>query len=689
MHGFFTVGQIISPLIHLPSTNGFEKLAQLSKIVSTSLLFIVLLTSCSSQAPQKKATKQPVTAKAQPQESLTAEQTVALAQGIMANGANDEIINESIRILSSASQLHFQEKNYNKAAWLAEQTLQLVSNSANEGNTETSQQPLPSTELVQLMLIKAKSYQALNYTELSYEELEIILSFSKQHDLTLTFDFHQLRSEILQTKNRVIASLQARLYALSLDTQQNIDSIEEENLLLWQDITALSPWQVELLSKRTAPNLVGWLQLNQYANKFGGNAKQLSRYLTHWQRQYQNHPANSIAIQLLQQKLTQKEIESIAVLLPLTGRQKNAAIAIQQGILAGLEQDIHKNNTEKNIQFFDSNIVDWQNLPTKFTEQNIDFVIGPLLKANIDKYLQLSLTSTVDAQPEEGDTNEIDREVNNIPAKYLPTLFLNFPNQQKLTVNQTAFSMRPEDEAIQAAATLSQVGFEQAIVLSHQDKVSQRIALAFVKEWQEKTNQELEVVYFEQGKSMQDNLKESLDVKESQSRINELQSRLKQTIKAQTRNRRDIDMIYVVGSAQQTRLVKPYIDVNISPFSALIPIYASSRSHSILNDVSSANDLQGLTFTEIPWLLKSAQQNKSLAKLSAQLWPRRQDSLSRIFAMGFDSYNLIDKVSLMQQAPYIRYFGQTGVLQLNNNILSRSFIWGRYQTKGVSQVTLH
>jgi len=683
MHGFFIVGQTISFAIRLLSSTRFIKLTKLFKTVSLCIALILLETSCSSQPTQKKITKKVVVSEDISSQILDAEHTVLLAQEMMTDDVNAEKINKSIKQLTSASRLYLQEKNYSKAIWLAEQTLQLNSKSSFENNNQQNQ---TYAQAIQLMLIKAKSYQALNYNDSSYQELEAISFFAKQHSLPLSFAYYRLKSTVLQAKNRAIASLQASLYALSLTAQQSDYPIESEVLLLWQKIKMLSPWQIELLTKRKAPGLDGWLQLNQYANQFGSSPQQFSRYITQWQRQYPNHLASNIALQLLQQNLTQTTIENIAIILPLTGKQNNAGLAVQQGILAAFEQENGQLSSEKTLYFVDSNTVDWQTLPAQFTEQRIDFVIGPLLKSHLSDYLKLNLTSV--ASNQQAIISGTDKALINEAVVNLPSLLLNLPNQLPLTGNQVAFSMLPEDEAKQAAASLSQVGFKQAIVLSHQDKVSKRIALAFVEQWQEKTDQLLEVVYFEQGKAMQNNLKASLDVNVSQSRIDELQNRLRQTIKAQTRNRRDVDMVYVVGNAEQTRLVKPYIDVNISPFSSLIPIYASSRSHSIKNDASSTNDLQGLTFTEMPWLLESTNQNKNLAKLSAKLWPKRHDSLSRIFAMGFDSYNLINKIGLMQQAPYIRHFGQTGVLQLNNNILTRSLIWGRYQQEGVSQIAL-
>ena len=252
-----------------------------------------------------------------------------------------------------------------------------------------------------------------------------------------------------------------------------------------------------------------------------------------------------------------------------------------------------------------------------------------------------------------------------------------------------ALSMRPEDEAQQAASVLSQKQFKHPVVLSHQDNVSLRIAKAFVQKWHSLTGESPDIVNFEQGKKMQEILKQTLSVDESQNRINALRSRLRQAIKTEARSRRDIDMIYIVGNPQQTRLLKPYIDVNISPFADIIPVFSSSRSHSINTDQSTINDLRGLTFTQMPWLLSSSQQNKKLANTSKQLWPKRSDSLQRIFAMGYDSLHLLAKLPQMQQHHFIRYYGQTGILKLGqDNIITRSLLWGTYKRNKVAEIAM-
>jgi outer membrane PBP1 activator LpoA protein len=255
--------------------------------------------------------------------------------------------------------------------------------------------------------------------------------------------------------------------------------------------------------------------------------------------------------------------------------------------------------------------------------------------------------------------------------------------------NHVALSMRREDEAIQAATTLSKQNFKHPIVFSLGDNISKRVAKSFAQQWYMTTNKKPEIVYFDKNADMQKLLKDSLDVNESQKRIKGIEVRLRQNIKTESRNRRDIDMIYLVASPTATRLLKPYIDVNISTYASLIPIFASSLSHSGKVDASERKDLSGLTFTEMPWLLSSKGQDKALALISHKLWPERSDSLQRIFAMGFDSINLVKKIPTMKNAPYVRHFGQTGVLKLDaRNILTRSLLWGKYDQGEVQEIVM-
>ncbi len=621
----------------------FSKIKYPLKLSLSFISVMLFLTSCASKAPQKpikKTVESTITQIDIEPKVLTAEQVLSEIENLPASAT----LAQPIALLIKSTELYLQDKNYTKALWLANYTTPLVKND--------------HAYLYQLGLIKASSLLALNYNKLAYQQLKKIETLSLKTPLTLKY--YQLLSEIYQKQDRSVAKLNADLYAFSVNKKASSEDVSS----LWQGIQELSLWQLKQLADQKPPYIKGWLQLAKFAHQFGHNQPQLNRYLQQWQRQYSTHPAMSIALQLESANLNNIAIKNIAVILPLSGEKKSAGIAAQQGILAA-----YNNNETKHLLFIDANQVDWTTLNDTLIEQEVDYVIGPLLKSNVNAYLAALNVIT--------------------PETQVPSLLLNLPQNKTLISTHVALSMRPEDEANQAASILSQKNYLHPLILSHQDNVSKRIAKTFAKQWQVITGTTVDIVYFDKGKEMQTSLKTSLDVTASQNRIKKLKRKLKYTIKSQSRNRRDIDMIYVVGSSEQTRLVKPYIDVNTSPFASIIPVYASSRSHSTQNTQNSNRDLQGLIFTEIPWLLTSKEQNKRLKQLSDNLWPKRSDSLSQIFAMGFDSYHLINKISLMKQAPYIQHFGQTGALKLNkDNILTRSLLWGKYVNDKVIEIAM-
>ena len=665
-------------------------------------LLLILLSSCSTkQAPDSATQTQALTEIKEidvEAGALSAEQHVELAKTLDSKGA--------VRELLIATKLFYQQEDYIKALWLADKTMPLVNESVINSNHEK----------VQLALIKASSLQRLGYYPKSHIELKQLEQYATDNNILLTATYYQLLRAAFQEEQQPISALNAQLFEFSVtpesaQTQQQITNI-------WQNFQTLSQWQLSLLALDKAPNSKGWLTLTALANKFGGNQAQMKYHLNIWQNQFKIHPANVIAEQLSAQAISPKDIKNIAVILPLSGKQRSAGRAIQQGILASFNND-----KTKSLHFVDSNTVNWYGLTNDFTTLKIDYVIGPLLKSNVDKYINHTSAQTqsknddllnassglFDMNKAEGtiETSSINQNTTadyitaidsdsaikrylepTQNSKAIDTLLLNIPAKSALTRYHTVLSMRPEDEAKQAAATLSRQQFMHPIVLSQKNVVSKRIAQAFVKQWQRITGNTIEVVYYDTGAQMQENVKASLSVDKSKARITKLKSRLNQSIKTKTRNRRDIDMIYLVGTPEQTRLVKPYIEVNISEFAKLIPVYASSRSHSTQSDYSSNSDLQGLTFTEIPWLLAN-EQNSQLAALSQELWPKRSDGLSRLFAMGFDSFQLINKIPLMQQAPYLQHWGQTGVLKLNeDSVLTRSLLWGVYKRNKVVSIAM-
>lgn len=595
----------------------------------------MLLVSCSTTKSTKVTESLPekVTVVEKIETTLTAKQLMTQALTQDSNAAVNSFI--------QASELYLLEAKPNKALWLANQTMALT------------QLPL---QKYQLSVIIAKSLLALEQVNKAYQSLESANNIITTAELNHGLAYYQTLAFVQTKRNLPIAALDAKFRAFGRNPQATSDEIDA----IWQQLCQLSQWQHQQLIKMAPPKIKGWSRLLTFANKFGDDDDRFQRYLSQWQREYNTHPAQYVVtqLQLIEQALINKN-KNIAIIIPLSGKQERAGKVAQQGILAAYDT-----NSGAALHFIDSTTLDMSTLALQLADLNIDYVIGPLLKDNVKKYLsQQELT--------------------------LPTLLLNIPATMALKPYQVALSMRPEDEAIQAATTLSRQHYKQPIILSHQDKASRRIAKTFSQQWQHITGQQPETVFFNNDEKMQSQLKASLGVDLSQQRTKELDRRIKYSIKSELRNRRDIDMIYIVGLPLETKLLKPYIDVNISPFADIIPVYASSRSHSAKSDRSDNRDLSGLTFTEMPWQLASKQQNAALVAEAKKLWPNRSDSLQTIFAMGFDSLSLVDKISSMKNKTYVRHYGQTGILQLgDDNILKRSLIWGKYSRNKVQEIAI-
>lgn len=606
------------------------------------LMVILVLVSFLSNCTSRVSVQQPV-ANVEPVKPNTA--TSGSSARELVEQATTEAPEVAVNTLIKASEAYIAEQNYSRALWLALQVTAL--------STDAS-------SLYKIKLIQAESLYLLQQMDLAEQQLtaakallgsaDIAQPNIAQPNIAQLSHYYQLLAKVQQARGLPVAAAEAQLYAVDLDENSDTGNTPDYQAL-WQQLTLLSDWQVKQLVKRAPPHSKGWQQLLFFAHKFGDQQQTFNRYLRQWQRSFPSHPAQNVVI-ALQNQLDDElvMIDNVAVILPLSGKQSMAGKSAQQGILAAFNND-----PQITLHFIDSSQLDMTRLPETLTSLAIDRVIGPLLKPKVSEYVKQT-----DLQ--------------------LPTILLNIPVNEQVPDHCVALSMLPEDEAVQAASILSNRNYQQPIVFSHQDQVSQRMASAFLAQWQKITNQTPEIFYFDRQEDIQQQLKRSLDVNFSENRIKDLQIRVEPSLETETRNRRDLDMVYLIGNSRETRLLKPYIDVNTSPFADPIPIFASSRSHSDMSTQRDSRDLAGLAFTEIPWLLASDQQNKALKQLNKQLWPQKSDSLQRIFAMGYDSFSLLGKINKMRRHAYIRHYGQTGILQLTaDNTLTRSLIWGTYQ----------
>ena len=152
------------------------------------------------------------------------------------------------------------------------------------------------------------------------------------------------------------------------------------------------------------------------------------------------------------------------------------------------------------------------------------------------------------------------------------------------------------------------------------------------------------------------------------------------------RNRRDVDAIVVFANATQTELINPLIEASISPFAEIIPVFSTSRSHSKTLSANGLRDLRNLYIIDMPWMLKTPQYSW-LQQQTQELWPGRRDTQNRLFALGYDAFNLAPSLELLDFLPNQSWRGMTGELVLDEkNQINRKSTLAQFNEQEVLPV---
>lgn len=443
--------------------------------------------------------------------------------------------------------------------------------------------------------------------------------------------------------------------------------IDQQNSLIWQDLINLESTAFSYFQSPDKVELSAWLALLNITHSYAHSAEQLLINIRRWQAQNPSHPAAQQLPEKLQLALAVETFtpQKVAVFLPLSGKFHKQGEAIQQGILAARFSPISSNAT---IEFIDTNL--WQAdqalNPSEFIAAEYDFIIGPLLKDNIVKLNGLGLE--------------------------IPKLWLNALNDElELSETEYSFTLAPEAEAIQAASKMIKLGYKKPIVLAAADSKGKRMAEAFRQHFLAETENEPEISYFSNTSEMKKSVEQLMETGPSKSRIKSIKLLFEQPkqFEADARNRRDIDVIYIIADATQTQILKPFIDVNTAPFARLIPIYASSRSYSSELNQADLRDLNQVVFSDIPWRLPGKANQAVLAEQMKSIWKDQNDDLSPFFALGYDSFNLLPNLAKMRVFPGFIHQGLTGDIKLSaQGNVERDLRWAKFENGRITNVAL-
>ena len=313
----------------------------------------------------------------------------------------------------------------------------------------------------------------------------------------------------------------------------------------------------------------------------------------------------------------------VAVLLPLSGRLGSLGNTILKGITA-TQQGQAPSTQIKTYDVASTDIISQYN---RAVQEGADVIIGPLDKRK--------LATLVSQQ------SQLSRPI--ISLNHLSA------GTQRPPTALYQFGLAPEDEARQIASFALSRGQKRAVMLYPSSQWGQRLAKAF------------KTLYTAQGGQV-------LTEKTFPNRKASYKQEVKQALSVGIKN---IDMIFLAAAPTQARLIRPMIQYL---HAENIPVYATSHIYSGLPDAGKNMDLNGVIYTEIPYIIEGSQ----IGTITAN-----SGKYPRLFAMGADALLIAKNLRRMAQNGQA-ISGKTGRIRLGgNHLLQRQLSWATFD-KGLT-----
>ncbi|HHF3251324.1 TPA: penicillin-binding protein activator [Vibrio alginolyticus] len=462
-------------------------------------------------------------------------------------------------------------------------------------------------------------------------------------------DYYLMRADAYQGLNQ---AFEANRQLVAFGQYASSAEQREISSRIWINFGSYSEY--ELTSLETEPNedvLDGWLQLAIYAKTLSGNLSQLKNTLERWLNENPSHPAAIYTPEEIQNILSLDIVKpnNTALLLPLTGKFSPQAQLIRDGFVFAMMNDRNR-DPSATLTVIDTNAYNADQIKQRLINENIDFVVGPLEKENVEL-----LHTTMDGS-ENGPT--------------IPALALNIPEDVQPDSNICYLALSPEQEAAQAAKHLFSEGYNFPLILAPKGSFGERVTEAFNKEWRKYSSNKVAASYFGDKRQLQKDINEVFGLQESKQRIAQMQSLMRIKLETQPRSRRDVDAVYIVARSTELTLIKPFIEVAINPDAKAPQIFSSSRSNS---GGATYEDLTGIIYSDIPLLIDP---DPSVTAEMNELWSEQSNMEKRLKALGMDAYKLIGELPQMKVVPGYSVGGQTGILSIDNNcVVQRELSW--------------
>ena len=382
---------------------------------------------------------------------------------------------------------------------------------------------------------------------------------------------------------------------------------------------------------------------------------QLKRAILDWAAKYPNHPAQDIvAIITGEQTLAVDNVNTkkVALLLPLNGSSRVFGDTIRQGYVDAAK--FYPQEPQQNVIVLDTSVAPMDNLIQQAQEQNIELIVGPLLKSEVSQIKQL--------------------------APSIPVLALNKVDDGTVFANKMCFfALSPEDEAKDAADHIFAQNKRKPLLIVTETDLGRRVAQSFAKQWSQITNgSQSYVQYVGNLNTLRANINHSTGISITGSPISFNND---DGIASMTSNASsfEFDAIYIYSSYDELTLIKPMLDMGagktVGNGSSPIALYSSSKSHVANASNDFYYDMNQTEYSDIPLIINLSEKTTAVIPSNIQ----KDYSLVRLYAMGVDAWRLANRFNQLDSYQPNFLDGMTGKLSTSNQCeVTRSLTWQQY-----------
>jgi hypothetical protein len=394
-----------------------------------------------------------------------------------------------------------------------------------------------------------------------------------------------------------------------------------------------------------------WYELAEVLGAPDGDAATLARRAADWRERHPHHPGNEFLPEAdtsaasTMAALAADPADSIALLLPLSGRMQAAGRAVRDGFLAAALADLPERRPR--IELLDTAELGAAAAYARALELGADAVAGPLLKEDVAALLSLQ----------------------SLPV---PTLALNSIAVESPPAFLFQFALDPEQEARAAAHRIARDGRIRGIALFPSGAWGERVHAAFTSEAQAAGLELTSVQFYDpSARDFSGPLRAALG------RFGGAADRGPKGVPVKRDGAAEAlegpQFAFLAASAASTRALVPQLRYQMA---YVLPVYATSDA--LEPAARSIPDLEGMTFPEMPWILYRGIDAQELWEVLQAERSSTIRSRLRLYAFGFDAYGLLR--SLNSAARGIPVTGLSGRLAIApDGRVRREFEWARVE----------